>query len=125
MAGYQSARPRPSDPLELAFWLFMRLSGLLLVFLALGHLAIMHLINNVDVINYEFVADRWSIPFWRIYDMALLWLALIHGVFGVRIAGNEYLHNPLLRGLFSIGLVAFAVVFLGIGTVTILIFEPI
>lgn len=103
----------------------MRLSGLILVFLALGHLVIMHLINNVEVINYEFVAARWSIPFWRIYDMALLWLALIHGLLGVRTAGNEYLRNPLLRTLFSIGLAAFAVVFLGIGTVTILVFEPI
>lgn len=125
MAGYASARPRPSDPLELAFWLFMRLSGLLLVFLALGHLAIMHLIYSVEVINYEFVVNRWSIPFWRVYDMALLWLALIHGLLGVRLAGNEYLRSPLLRSLFSMGLAAFALVFLGIGTVTILIFEPI
>lgn len=123
MVGY--GRPRPSDPVELAAWLFMRLSGLLLVFLALGHLAIMHLIHNVDVINYEFVAARWSLPFWRIYDMALLWLALIHGLLGVRIAGNEYLRSPLLRTLFGIGLAAFALVFLGIGTVTILVFEPI
>ncbi|MFQ5945881.1 MAG: succinate dehydrogenase, partial [Anaerolineae bacterium] len=57
-------RPRPSDPAELAAWLFMRFSGLVLVFLALGHLAIMHLIYNVELINYEFVAARWSIPFW-------------------------------------------------------------
>lgn len=123
MIGY--GRPRPSDPVQLAAWLFMRLSGLLLVFLALGHLLIMHLINNVDVINYEFVAARWSIPFWRIYDMSLLWLALIHGLLGLRIAGNEYLRSPLLRALFGIGLAVFGVAFLGIGTLTILVFQPI
>ena len=44
-------RPRPQGGLELYAWLFMRISGVVLLFLALGHLAIMHLINNIEVVN--------------------------------------------------------------------------
>ena len=44
------------------------LRGVVLLFLALGHLAIMHLINSIHVIDFDFVADRYQTPFWRIYD---------------------------------------------------------
>ncbi len=54
------SRPRPTGGLELWSWLFMRLSGLLLLFLALGHLVIMHLVHNVDEISYAFVASRYA-----------------------------------------------------------------
>ena len=43
-------------------WYFMRISGLVLVFLAVGHLFIMHIVNNVESINYAFVASRWTAP---------------------------------------------------------------
>jgi succinate dehydrogenase / fumarate reductase membrane anchor subunit len=62
----------------------MRLSGLLLLFLALGHLVIMHLLNNVDGIDFAFVAGRYRFAGWRLYDLALLLLALIHGFNGLR-----------------------------------------
>src|SRR3989442_209838 len=53
-------RPAPTDsPFELYAWLFMRISGVLLLLLAVGHLCIMHLFNHIDTINYEFVAGRW------------------------------------------------------------------
>ena len=40
----------------------MRISGLILVFLALGHLFITHILNNVESINYYFVSSRWGDP---------------------------------------------------------------
>ncbi len=47
---------RPESRLEPYSWLFMRISGLVLVVLALGHLAIMHLVNSVEIIDYDWVA---------------------------------------------------------------------
>ena len=47
---------RPSGGVELVAWLFMRFSGVLLLFLALGHLFIMHVINSIHEIDYDFVA---------------------------------------------------------------------
>ena len=50
---------------ELYSWLFMRISGIVLVFLVLGHLLIMNILDGgVQRINFAFVAGRWSSPFW-------------------------------------------------------------
>jgi hypothetical protein len=54
----------------------MRFSGVALVFLVLGHLFIMLMWDGgVYRIDFNYVAQRWS-PFWQIWDMALLWLAV-------------------------------------------------
>src|SRR6201991_4629062 len=70
---------------ELYSWLFMRLSGLILVVLVLGHLFIMMVLDGgVTKINFAFVAGRWSNPFWQVWDLTMLWLAELHGVNGLR-----------------------------------------
>ena len=83
-----AARARPESGVELYAWLFMRVSGLALLFLALGHLLIMHVIHNVETIDYQFVAHRFMTPFWRTYDLVMLWLALLHGLFSGTDSGN-------------------------------------
>ena len=92
-------RPKPSGGLDLYSWLFMRVSGLVLLFLALGHLVIMHLIHNVEEINYLFVANRYAAWGWRFYDLALLVLAMIHGVNGTRVIMDDYVHTQPWRRL--------------------------
>jgi len=77
----------------------MRVSGLVLLFLALGHLVLMHLVHNVDEISYAFVAGRYTGWFWRGYDLLMLVLAMIHGTNGARILIDDYLHAPLWRRL--------------------------
>ena len=77
----------------------MRVSGLILLFLALGHLVLMHLIHNVDEINYTFVAGRYAGWFWRSYDLLMLVLAMIHGTNGTRILVDDYVHAPIWRRL--------------------------
>jgi succinate dehydrogenase / fumarate reductase membrane anchor subunit len=72
----------------------MRLSGVLLVPLAFGHLAIMHIINTVHDIDLNFVALRWAMLGWRIYDAALLGFAFIHGLNGFRYVVDDYVHHP-------------------------------
>ena len=42
-----------------------------------GHLAVMHLVNSIDTVDYAFVAARATPPFWRTYDGFLLVLALL------------------------------------------------
>lgn len=90
------ARPvaQPRAKLELYAWLFMRLSGVLLIPLAFGHLAIMHIINNVHMIDLDFVALRWATLGWRVYDAALLGLAWLHGLNGLRYVVDDYVHAP-------------------------------
>src|SRR5690242_3968753 len=86
-----AGQPRPESGLELYAWIFMRVSGVALLFLALGHLLFMHIIYNVDSIDFKFVADRYATPFWRTYDLLMLWFALIHGVNGMRTVMIDYI----------------------------------
>lgn len=124
MVSVSGGRERPESGLELWTWLFMRLSGILLVFLALGHLAIMHLLNNVDVINYQFVVRRWANPVWRAYDWTMLMLALVHGFNGARILVDDYVRSKGWRLLWLTSLAVLALLTLVIGTEIVLTFTP-
>lgn len=88
----RAGRPAPvNNAFELYAWFFMRVSGVLLLILALGHLGIMHLAHGIDEINYDFVAERWANPFWRAYDGVMLVLALMHGMNGLRTILDDFL----------------------------------
>ena len=106
----------------------MRVSGVLLLLLALGHLVIMHLLNNVEVINYKFVAGRWSgnwNMFWRSYDWLMLFLALVHGLNGLRTILDDYLRPGGWRVLCMSLLYTVGLVFLAVGSIVILTFQPV
>lgn len=115
------AKPQGSQ-IERFWWSFMRLSGLLIIPLVFGHLAMMHVVQgvfditaadyavvgtggaiNVSGTAVEFVADRWNffvgpIAIWRVYDVALLFLVVIHGFNGLRLVLTDYTSfNPALR----------------------------
>ena len=119
--------PRPTGGLELRSWLFMRVSGLALVLLALGHLVLMHLVHNVDTIDYNFVARRYATTFswWRFYDLALLLLALLHGLNGLRVLIDDYVHPPRWHATALAFLYIIGAVFLVLGAGVILCFHPV
>ena len=128
-ADYRSGRPAPTDSrFELFAWFFMRVSGVLLLFLALGHLVIMHLLNSVDNINYEYVAGRWSGDwslFWRSYDWLMLFLAMVHGLNGLRTILDDYLRPGGWKAFWMSVLYAMGFVFLAVGSMVIFSFQPI
>ena len=122
-----SRRVKPAGGYELAWWYFMRISGLLLVFLALGHLTITHLINNVEKINYAFVAGRWADPtsgvVWRLWDLTMINLAVLHGFNGLREILYEYVSRPKNRIIVSTVLWTFTAALIVMGTYAILLFQ--
>ena len=117
------SREKPAGGLELAAWIFMRLSGVALLLLALGHLFIMHVFNSVHGIDYNFVSARYLNLFWRGYDLAMLWLAVIHGLNGLRTLAGDYARPPL-RGWIIRGIVVTGIFFLILGTWVIIAFDP-
>jgi succinate dehydrogenase / fumarate reductase, membrane anchor subunit len=119
------ARPKPESGIELYAWIFMRVSGVALLFLALIHLVVMHLINNIDVVNYQFVAHRYATPFWRTYDLVMLWLALIHGINGSRTILLDYVHKGGLRVVSLAALYVVGFIMLALGSMVILTFHPV
>ena len=65
---------------EMFAWLFMRMSGVLLIVLVFGHLFVnMVAGEGVKQIDFAFVAGKWANPFWQVWDSLMLVLALIHG----------------------------------------------
>lgn len=118
-------RVRPEGKFELVAWLFMRISGLLLVFLALGHLFIMHIFNSIDTIDYDFVAERFATPFWRTYDLVMLTLAMMHGTNGIRTLIDDYILAPGKR-LFALSfLYVVFFVLVSLGALVLFTFQPV
>ena len=110
---------------ELYAWLFMRLSGLALVVLVLGHLLIMNFLDGgVQRINFAFVAGRWSSPFWQFWDLSMLWLAQLHGGNGLRTVINDYSRKDSTRFWLTMLLYASMVLIIGLGTYVIFTFNP-
>ena len=110
---------------EMLSWLFMRVSGVLLVILVLGHLFVnLWLGEGVQGIDFAFVAGKWASPFWQVWDLLMLWLGMIHGGNGVRTIINDYARGSTLR-LSLKGLLYFAVVLtIVLGTLVIFTFDP-
>lgn len=101
-------------------WLFMRLSGVVLLGLAVFHLLWMHLAIGVENIDFQTVVERWSNPLWRLYDLALLVFALTHGVNGLRTVLEDYVRSP--RRLLAIKGAVYVVAFLLMTAGTYVIF---
>jgi succinate dehydrogenase / fumarate reductase membrane anchor subunit len=126
----RTRRQRPSGNrsktnFELYAWVFMRLSGLALIFLVLGHLLIMNVLDGgVQRINFAFVAGRWSSPFWRTWDLLMLWLAELHGTNGLRTVINDYAERAQSRFWLKMLLYASATLVLTLGTLVIFTFDP-
>ena len=110
---------------ELYSWLFMRISGIVLVFLVLGHLLIMNILDGgVQRINFAFVAGRWSSPFWQVWDLFMLWLAMLHGGNGLRTVINDYAERPGTRFWLRTLLYVAVLFIVGLGTLVIFTFDP-
>lgn len=110
---------------ELYSWVFMRASGVLLVVLVFGHLFVNLMVGEgVKAIDFAFVAGKWSSPFWQIWDLLMLWLAMFHGTNGVRTIINDYAERNATRGILKTLLyLAFTVVVV-LGTLVIFTFDP-
>jgi succinate dehydrogenase / fumarate reductase membrane anchor subunit len=106
-------------------WIFMRMSGLLLVVLVLGHLLIMNVLDGgVHRINWGFVAGRWASPFWRTWDLMSLWLAELHGTNGLRTVIDDYASRDSTRFWLKMLLYTSAFLVLVLGTLVIFTFDP-
>src|SRR5947209_14280890 len=114
-----TARPadrRPRQNFETWTWLFMRVSGLALIFLALVHFTLTHIVTDVAKTNFAFVGHRWHNPLWRLFDWSLLGLALFHGLNGLRLIIDDYVRRPGRRGTLKAVLYTVAVALFANGT---------
>jgi succinate dehydrogenase / fumarate reductase membrane anchor subunit len=110
-------------------WFFMRISGVALLLLAVGHMLIMLTFDpagpnpGVHRVDSSFVAARWHQPFWRGWDLIMLWLAQLHGANGVRVVIDDYARRPATRLILRTLLAVSAVITLAAGTYALIAFS--
>ncbi|NLF03436.1 MAG: succinate dehydrogenase hydrophobic membrane anchor subunit [Actinomycetales bacterium] len=110
---------------EMVGWLFMRISGVVLVVLIFGHLFV-NLVagEGITGINFGFVAGKWADLRWQIWDLLMLWLAMIHGANGVRTIINDYAEKDSTRLVLKVLLLTAFVTTVVLGTLVIFTFDP-
>ncbi len=119
-----SADRRPSS-FEVWSWFFMRISGIILLFLVLIHLYIMHLIGEgVERVDFAFVAARWQNVGWKTFDWTMLFLSLLHGANGLRIIIDDYVASPRKRAVVKTTLYTATGLLLIMGTAVLITFDP-
>ncbi len=130
--------------IERFWWRFMRTSGIIIIPLVFGHLAMMHIIQGVFDItlaghnvvgttvanasgtSVEFVANRWGylvagVAVWRIYDFGLIALVVVHGFNGLRLVLTDYTSfSPFLKRASIYLCIIGAVILLTLGCLALL-----
>jgi succinate dehydrogenase / fumarate reductase membrane anchor subunit len=133
-----------SSRIERFWWTFMRVSGVIIIPLVFGHLAMMHIIQgvfditaaggavvgtttaNVSGTSVEFVSARWSylvagVAIWRVYDFALIALVVVHGFNGLRLVLTDYTSfSPFLKRAAVYLCIIGAVILLTLGCLALL-----
>lgn len=106
-------------------WIYMRISGLVLIILIFGHLFVnLVLGQGVKQIDFAFIGGKYATPFWQVWDLLMLWLALIHGGNGMRTLVNDYAYNKTVNRILKWAIAAAVVVLIVLGTLVIFTFEP-
>jgi succinate dehydrogenase / fumarate reductase membrane anchor subunit len=116
---------RRGPNLEKAGWIYMRVSGVLLVVLIFGHLFVnLMLGEGIHGIDFAFVAGKFATPFWQWWDVLMLWLALIHGANGMRTIVNDYVSGETARKVLVTMLWVAAGFLILLGTLVVFTFDP-
>ena len=119
-----SAERQPSS-FEVWSWFFMRISGVILLFLVLIHLFIMHIQDEgVERVSFDFVAARWGNVGWKTFDWIMLFLALLHGANGLRVVLDDYIRSPGKRTAVKSILYTVTAVLMVMGTAVLVTFDP-
>ncbi|MGN6204208.1 succinate dehydrogenase hydrophobic membrane anchor subunit [Humibacter sp.] len=106
-------------------WVYMRVSGVLLVVLIFGHLIVnLVLGQGIKAVDFAFVAGKWADPFWQVWDGLMLWLALIHGGNGMRTLVNDYARGKTVNRTLKVLILLAVIVLIALGTYTVTVFNP-
>ena len=121
----KSPRSRKGAKWEKWGWMYMRVSGALLLVLIFWHL-ISNLVmgDGISGIDFAFVAGKWASPTAKIIDGVMLWLALIHGTNGMRTIVNDYVEREGIRKTLIGALWAVCAALIILGTLVVTTFDP-
>ncbi len=102
-----------------AGYLTIRVTGVLLAVLALGHFALTHLVHDVAETGSAFIAERWATALWVAWDAVMLGAALLHATAGMAVLVRDYRTEPRSRARWVGGIAGLCVVLFIIGAATL------
>ena len=100
-------------------WFFQRISGLVLVLMLAKHFFVQHFSGTPTsgAIDFATVTARFQDPLYAAFSLMFLVMAVAHGLNGVWMVTEDYLHKPWQRltvwsllMLAGLGMIALAVV---------------
>ena len=96
----EQAAPGGSD----SAWEYVavRITGVLLAVLVLGHFAVTHFVTDVAHDDAGFVARRLSSALWVAWDSTMLAAALAHGGIGIRLVIADYAGSTRSRHVLTV-----------------------
>ena len=120
--GYQ--KPVGRGNFEVLSWFFMRISGLVLVLLALYHLIWWNLVIGVEHLDSAVVIQRWQNPLWRFFNVALITFALLHGLNGARYSIEDYVRGQGAQMAVKAVVYTLVLAGLALGIFALVTFDP-
>jgi len=99
-------------------WLFQRVTGVYLAVALFAHVWLLHYLLKEEL-TFAAIADRVATPLWKTIDVSFLVVALFHGLYGLWIVLEDYIHKGWARVLIYsvISITALVAVVLGILTI--------
>lgn len=115
--------PLPAAAAMPPFAVALRISSVVLVVLAIGTAIPLLLVDDgIHRVGFAYIAARWSNPYWQVWDLLLVWLAIGHGGAGVWRLTADAAYSRRLAWR-TVGFIALGVAFT-LATVSILTFDP-
>jgi succinate dehydrogenase / fumarate reductase, membrane anchor subunit len=112
--------PKSVSSLSTLSWKWMRFSAFLLIPLVWVHAVLQDLIVGGHNLSLSYVAGRWALWGWRVYDIFLLAFAFSHGLNGLRQVLCDFVKTEQSRRLLNWGLLLFWLLITVIGAVAII-----
>jgi succinate dehydrogenase / fumarate reductase, membrane anchor subunit len=100
---------------EAIAWKWMRYSAILLIPLVWVHVLLQDVIVGVHSIDSSYVALRWGMLIWQVYDILLLGFAFAHGVNGLRQVLRDFIRSPQVMRVVNVLLFVFWLIITLIG----------
>jgi len=115
LTGTPVTRSRPRRSVSAGAWLSLRVTGLLLSVLVLGHLLFVHLLTDVSQTGPGFIARRWSSALWVVWDGTMLTACFLHGAIGATTVVRDYTRRRWSRLAWLTSLYSLCAALTGLG----------
>jgi len=103
-------------------WLFQRITGVYLAAVLFIHILNLHVLLNQEI-TFDAIAGRVATPLWKTIDISFLIVALFHGLYGLWIVLDDYIHWGWARVCIFSAISIVALVFTILGVITLLPFQ--